>query len=217
MITVLLFGATGAAGGSVLQTCLSSPHVRSVRAIVRRPISVRHPKLRIVQHQDFLDYASVADAFDTVDACLFCLGVSVTQVPQEAAYRRITHDFTLAAAQMLKARSPRAVFHYISGYGTTETRRQMWARVKGQTERELIDLVGAVCWRPAFIDTPPSESEPRLYGALKPAFRLLKPFRHWYVHGDDLGRAMLQATIDGVRARVIENSEIRQIAARTRH
>ena len=90
----------------------------------------------------------------------------------------------------------------------------MWARVKGQTELELIDLVGAICWRPAFIDTPPSESEPRLFAALKPVFRLLKPFPNWYVAGEDLGRAMLQTTVEGLRGRLIENAEIRAIAAR---
>ncbi len=210
---VLVFGATGAAGGSVLESCLSSPVVEEVRAIGRRPPAPSHAKLRSVVHQDFVDYTSAALAFEGVDACLFCLGVSVTQVRGEAAYRRITHDFTMAAARALKAASPGAAFHYISGYGTHADSRQMWARVKGETERELIDLVRAICWRPAFIDTPPSESEPRLYRTLKPVFRLLKPFRHWYVAGEDLGRAMIQATVEGVRGRVIENAEIRAIAA----
>jgi hypothetical protein len=35
-----------------------------------------------------------------------------------------------------------------------------------------------------------------------------------YVHGHDLGRAMLQATKEGLRRKVIENPEIRAIAAR---
>jgi len=213
-VNILLFGATGAAGGCVLTTCLASPVVDKVSAITRRSLPVSHAKLRTVLHQDFLDYTKVADSFDGIDACLFCLGVSVTQVSQEDAYRRITHDFTIAAARTLKARSPNAAFHYISGYGTHIRSRQMWARVKGQTELELIDLVGAICWRPAFIDTPPSESEPRLFAALKPVFRLLKPFPNWYVAGEDLGRAMLQTTVEGLRGRLIENAEIRAIAAR---
>lgn len=211
---VLIFGATGAAGGSVLRACLDATSVNEVRIIARRPVALRHAKLRIFIHQDFLDYSTVKDAFTNVDACLFCLGVSATQVSQETAYRRITHDFTLTAAHALKAHSPAAAFHYISGRGTRIDSRFMWARVKGETERELIALVNAVCWRPAFIDTPPSESEPRVYRALKPVFRLLKPFSNLYVSGEDLGRAMLQTTMEGIRGRVIENPEIREIAAR---
>jgi uncharacterized protein YbjT (DUF2867 family) len=213
---VLLFGATGAAGGSVLTVCLNDRWVDEVRVITRRPLKLAHKKLLTLIHNDFLDYSSVSAAFSGVDACLFCLGVSVTQVRQEEAYRRITHDFALAAARLLKKESPNAAFHYISGYGTRIDGRQMWARVKGETERELIHLVGGICWRPGFIDTPPSESEPRLYRALKPVFRLLKPFRTMYVSGEDLGRAMLQTTKDRVRGRVIENAEIRQIAERSR-
>ncbi|HEX5872087.1 MAG TPA: NAD(P)H-binding protein, partial [Longimicrobium sp.] len=93
---VLVFGATGAAGGSVLRACLDSPHVSEVRAVVRRPLAVAHPKLRVVIHRDFLDYGAAAEAFAGVDACLWCLGISVRQTSGEDEYRTITHDYALA-------------------------------------------------------------------------------------------------------------------------
>jgi len=43
--------------------------------------------------------------------------------------------------------------------------------------------------------------------------RLLKPFKSLYVRGEDLGRAMLQATLENLRKRIVENPEIREIAA----
>src|SRR5262245_12505838 len=98
---VLIFGATGAAGGSVLRVCLSAPEVEETRVIVRRPLKLTHERLRVFVHDDFLDYALLRDAFAGVDDCLFCLGISVTQVKGEAEYRRITHDFAMAAARML--------------------------------------------------------------------------------------------------------------------
>jgi hypothetical protein len=90
----------------------------------------------------------------------------------------------------------------------------MWSRVKAETERDLIALLGATCWRPAFIDTDPSDSGPRLFQIVRPLFRLLKPFPNLYVHGQALGRAMLQATVENMRGRVIENAEMRDIAKR---
>jgi hypothetical protein len=48
------------------------------------------------------------------------------------------------------------------------------------------------------------------------ALRLWGPFRSLYVVGEDLGRAMLQATREDLRRRVIENAEIRQLAERLR-
>jgi hypothetical protein len=115
---------------------------------------------------------------------------------------------------MFKAQCPGAAFHYISGQGTKPGSRMFWSRVKAQTEQDLIDLVDADCWRPAFIDAKPSPSLPKMYALFHPLGRVLKPFSSLYVHGHDLGRAMLQATLDKLRRRIIENAEIRQIASR---
>lgn len=57
-------------------------------------------------------------------------------------------------------------------------------------------------------------NRPRLYQAMRPLFRLLKGFRGLYVSGEDIGRAMLQETAERVRARTIENREIRDRADR---
>ena len=80
---ILLFGASGTAGGAVLQACLATPVVDELRAIVRKPLGLTHAKLREFVHANYADYAPVADAFCAVDACLFCLGISVTQVSKE--------------------------------------------------------------------------------------------------------------------------------------
>ncbi len=212
---ILLFGATGSAGSSVLDACFAASIVDEVRAITRRPLMHTNSKLRTYVHKDFLDYSTVQEAFRYIDACLFCLGVSVTQVSSEE-YRKITYSYTLAAAQMFKTLCTGAAFHYISGQGTRPDSRFLWARVKAQTEHDLIALVEADCWRPAFIDAKPSSNQPKLYALLHPFGRLLKPFPGLYVHGHDLGRAMLQATVENLRGRVIENAEILRIAARAK-
>jgi hypothetical protein len=210
---ILLFGATGSAGAAVLDACLNASIVDEVRAITRRPLMNTNSKLRTYVHKDFLNYATVEEAFRSIDACLFCLGISSTQVSQEE-YRTISYSYPLAAANMFKAQCPGEAFHYISGQGTSADSRMAWARVKAQAEQDLINLVDANCWRPAFIDAKPSSSAPKIYGAIFPLFRLLKPFPSLYVQGRDLGRAMLQASVENLRRRIIENPEIRQIAAR---
>lgn len=210
---ILLFGATGMAGAAVLEACLAASVVDEVRAIARRPLIATSPKLRTFVHKDFLDYAVVEEAFRGVDACLFCLGVSVAQVSKED-YRTITYSYTMAAANMLKRCSSAAAFHYISGRGTNAASRMFWSQVKGQLEADLIKLVAANCWRPAFIDAKPSPSMPKFYAWFVPLGKLFKPFPNLYINGRDLGRAMLQATIENMRSRLVENPEIRTIASR---
>lgn len=213
---VLLFGATGSAGGSVLRACLDAPEVAEVRALVRRTPQVTHQKLRTIVHHDYADHRSAAAAFAGVDACFYCLGKSVRQVSGEAEYRTITHDYALAAAGALLAGSPDAVFQFISGSGAHLNSRFMWARVKAETERDLMARCGAVCWRPAAIDGMASASEPALYRVMRPVFRLLQPIRSLYVHGEDIGRAMLQAVTEGRRHQIVENAPMRDLADRWR-
>jgi uncharacterized protein YbjT (DUF2867 family) len=214
---VLVLGGAGSAGGSVLRACLDSAGVGQVHAITRRPLGVTHARLLEVLHRTYDDYTGVEPCFSDVDACFFCIGKSVRQVSGEAAYRTITYDYALAAARMLRAQSPMAVFHYLSGSGAHLNSRFMWARVKAEAERDLVAQFDAVCWRPASIDGMPSASEPWSYKALRPVARLmLKPFRSLYVTGEDIGLAMLQAATDGARRRVFENAAIRDMADRAR-
>ena len=214
---MLIFGGTGSAGRAVLQECLASSAVGEVRAITRRPLGQVHEKLSTVLHTDYTNYAAASGAFDGIDACFYCLGKSVSQVEDEAAYRRLTYDFAVAAAAALRERSPEAVFHFVSGSGAALDSRFMWARVKAETERHLLAASAlTLCWRPAAIDGMPSASEPWLNRIVRPLYGLLEPFRGWYVSGSDLGLAMLQASVEGMHGRIIENPEIRNLADRAR-
>jgi hypothetical protein len=210
---ILLFGATGLAGGGVLQACLAAPDVIEVRSVSRRSIGVRDPKLREIIHDNYLDYSAIAGEFAGVDACFFCLGVSVSQVPNEADYRRIHQAFPIAAATLLREKSPTAVFHYLSGGNAGLKSRWMWARVKAEAERDLMNAYDALCWRPAMIDGEPSASQPALTRALRPLLRVMfKPFRGLYIVNVDIGRAMLEATMQGLRSDIFENAEMRDLA-----
>jgi len=213
-MVVLIFGASGSAGGGVLQACLSAAIVTEVRAIVRRPLTVADPKLRIVQHRTFDDYSAIPAAFAGVDACLYCLGKSSTQVPTEAEYRRLTYDLALTAARAVWRGSPTAVFQFISGKSTRLDSRYMWARVKAETERDLLaDGHPVNCWRPAAIDGVPSASEPILFRVARPVLRvLLGSIRSLYIKAEDIGVAMLAATAAGTRGQTFENAEIRDLA-----
>jgi len=95
-VKVVLFGATGMIGAGALLECLDDPRVTRVLAVVRTPTGVRHAKLEEVVHRDFHDYASLQPRWPEFDVCLFCLGVTSVGM-DEAAYRRITFDLTLAA------------------------------------------------------------------------------------------------------------------------
>lgn len=106
-MNVLLFGATGMIGQGVLRECLLDDRVAQVIAVVRTPLDFTHAKLRTIVHRDFTDFSALGGEFTSVDACFFCLGIT-SAGKSEDEYRRITYDYTLAAARVLPAnpRSP---------------------------------------------------------------------------------------------------------------
>jgi uncharacterized protein YbjT (DUF2867 family) len=154
-VNVLLFGATGMIAQGVLRECLLDDRVKSVIAVVRAPLSFTHPKLRELIHRDFTDFSPLSGECEAVDACFFCLGISSAGKGEEE-YRRITYEYTLAAARALPT-NPSLTFIYVSGEGTDNTQRgrSMWARVKGRTENELLAMpFHAYMFRPGYIQPP---------------------------------------------------------------
>lgn len=126
-MNVLLFGATGMVGLGVLRECLLDADVRKVVTVGRRATLQRHDKLREVVHADLFDLSSIERQLSGFDACFFCLGVTSAGMTEQA-YRRVTYDLTLAAANTLARLNPAMTFVYVSGQGTdsSEHGRLMW-------------------------------------------------------------------------------------------
>ncbi len=218
---VVLFGATGMIGSGVLLECLDDPRIESVISVVRHPSGVAHAKLHELVHEDFLDYVPICAEFAGVDACLFCLGISSAGM-SEADYRRVTYEFTLAAAKEILAESPHATFCYVSGAGTDGTGRGrvMWARVKGQTENALFAMGfrSAFMFRPGYIQPMRGvRSKTALYqlvytltGPLYPLMHLLVP--SYVTTTVDLAHAMIEAAGRGYERQVLETPDINRLA-----
>jgi uncharacterized protein YbjT (DUF2867 family) len=217
---VLLFGATGMIGQGVLRECLLDPRVTKVLAVGRGGSGQTHPKLRDVVHPDFLDFTAIEGDLSGQDACFFCLGVTSAGLT-EAAYQRITHDVTLAAATTLARLNPAMTFAYISGAGadSTEHGRIMWARVKGKTENALLRLPfrAVYLFRPGAIQPLHGiTSRTRLYrvlyrvlGPLLPLLKALSPDS--LTTTEQLGRAMIHAALGSAPSGVLEMQDINRL------
>jgi hypothetical protein len=118
-------------GKGVLLECLDHEAISEVLIIGRRPIGLKHQKLKELIHKDFGNFSEVKNQLAVYDACFFCLGVSAAGMKEEQ-YTKITYDYTLALAKTLFQINPKMTFNYVSGEGTdsTEKGRSMWARVK---------------------------------------------------------------------------------------
>ena len=219
---VAVVGATGMVGGLALRTALDDPRVGRVTAVVRRSTGVTHAKLVEIVHADFLDFATVLDAFADQDVALFCVGAYTGQVPDEE-FRKITVDCAAAFAKALFAKSPGATVSFLSGQGAdpTEKSSMSFARYKGAAEKLLLatGFARVHIFRPGYIYPVTPRVEPnfsyRLFRGLYPALRVVYP--NVGIASDALAWAMLEAALEGTGEHtepVLENRDIRALAAR---
>jgi uncharacterized protein YbjT (DUF2867 family) len=220
MKRLVIVGATGMVGGYALRYALERPDVGHVTSVGRRKLGISHSKLTQVLHADFADCSALAATLADQDAAIFCLG-TYTGVVTDADLRRITVDYTVEFARVLKGSSADAVFSFLSGNGADPTgqSRMAFARYKGEAEKALL-ADGFPCvyiFRPAYIYPVEPRKEPnfsyRLLRLIYPAFRLLFP--NLVIRSDDLAQAMINVAIQRTgeaQSVVFENRDIRALA-----
>ena len=214
---LVIVGATGMVGGYALRYALEHPAVGALTAIGRRGLGISHPKLKEVLHQDFANCSALADALSGQDAVVFCLGAYTGAVP-DVELRKITVDYTIALARVLRAASPDAAFSFLSGSGADQTGRSRlaFARYKGEAEKALLaaGFSRLYIFRPAYIYAVQARKEPnfsyRVLRSMYPVFRMLFP--NQVIRADDLARGMVDVVVRGTHkpgSRILENRDIR--------
>lgn len=219
---ILIFGATGMVGQSVLRECIAATDVARIVAVGRTRAPLVDPRLENLPISDLSDLGPIAEQLAPFDACFFCLGVSSIGM-SEADYTRVTHDLTVNAARRLVQRNPQMTFTYVTGAGTdsSEKGKSMWARVKGRTENELLSMgfKGAYMFRPGVIQPLHAVRSKTFayraaYAIATPLFKLIRAVRpQSIVTSVEVGLAMLSVARIGYRRPVLEIADI-QAAAR---
>ncbi len=219
-IRAIITGATGMVGEGVLHECLLHPEVESVLSISRRTCGMRHAKLKEVLHQDFSDLSGLEQELTGYNAGFFCMGVSSVGMSEEK-YRHLTYDLTMALARTLSKVNPGMTICYVSGMGTdsSEKGRVMWARVKGKTENDLMQLPfrSAYMFRPGFIrPTKGLTNTHAFYRVLGPLFPLAKAlFPGAVLTLKEIGLAMINSMGSGPEKRILEVADIEALARKT--
>jgi hypothetical protein len=221
MKKVIITGATGMVGKGVLLECLDHDSISEVLVIGRNPLDMKHPKLKELIHSDFTNFVEVKDKLLGYDACFYCLGISAAGLKEEQ-YKRITYDFTLALAKTLFKINPKITFNYVSGEGTdtSEKGRMMWARVKGKTENDLLNLgfKQAFMFRPgAIIPLRGIKSKTKSYQFMYDYFlwlvkiiKLAAP--NSVVSTTQIGLAMINSVLNGYSEKILKPKDILKLS-----
>lgn len=205
--TVLLCGATGLVGRECLRPLLADPGVALVRALVRRALDLRDPRLEVCV-VDFERLAEHTSAFDGVDQIVCALGTTIKQAGSKQAFRRVDHDYPLALAQLGLERGAR---HYllVSSIGASPRSRTFYLRVKGELEEALAALGyrSLSLLRPSLLVG--ERAERRLGEELGARLGFLFPARYKPIAAADVAAGIVRlAREDAPGRRVVESAEL---------
>ncbi|MGR3856877.1 NAD-dependent epimerase/dehydratase family protein [Chryseobacterium indologenes] len=215
-IKVIITGSTGMVGEGVLQECITNQKVEKILLINRKSSGYTHPKIEEIIQADLSDISVVSEKIKGYDACYFCLGVSSVGMKEED-YKKVTYDLTLRFAKTLALVNPGMTFCYVSGGGTdsSEKGKQMWARIKGKTENDLMKLsLDAYNFRPAFMKpTAGAKNVKGFYKFINAIYPFLRLFSTTYfLTLEEVGKAMINASLGGFSKRILEVKDISQLS-----
>lgn len=210
-IKIILTGASGMVGEGVLMECLQNQLVSEVLMVNRRMQSVKHPKLKELIITNFLDLDNYSKEFKGYDACFFCAGISSLGMNEEE-YKRITYDTTIHFAGKLLEQNADLTFIYVSGAATdsSEKGKLMWARVKGKTENDLMQMKfkQQYNFRPGLMKPVKGQMNvKRLFRILIPILSPLMPRQTLKL--EDVGKAMINLVLRAYPKQILEIVDIR--------
>ena len=195
MKTVMLVGATGLVGQSVLQKALVSDAVARVVAPTRRALPA-HPKL-LNPVVDFDHLPGDADWW-AVDAVVCTLGTTIKIAGTQEAFYRVDHDWPLRVAQLALQRGA-STYALNSALGADPASSVFYSRTKGELERDLQTLgySSLTLVRPGLIGGDRQTVRPaeRFGVLLGQALRPLLPPRYRVVPAERIAHHLLAAAL----------------------
>src|SRR5882762_9104200 len=108
MKKAIIFGSSGFVGSHLLSELLNSPDYEHVTAVVRKNLSISHPKLNTL----IGDYSSLPalESDISADEIFIALGATRATTPEREKYYQVDHDYPVLAARIAKARGAKSAF-----------------------------------------------------------------------------------------------------------
>jgi uncharacterized protein YbjT (DUF2867 family) len=137
--TAVVIGATGLIGSQLLQLLLDDTSFSAVRILVRRSISISHPKL-IVQTVNFTNYHDLKEKMSTGHSIFCCVGTTQKKVKgDKVAYRKVDFDIPVNTAN---AAIENGFKNYllVSSSGANANSGNFYLQLKGSVEETISKL-----------------------------------------------------------------------------
>ena len=131
----LLIGATGLVGKSLLYQLINDQRYSEVVALVRRPLLIAHPKLKIV----VLDFDNPDKSLLTGDDLFCALGTTIRTAGSQAAQFRVDCEYPAEIGRIARENGVKQ-YLLVSSIGANPDSSNFYLRTKGELENRIKDL-----------------------------------------------------------------------------
>lgn len=209
MTRLLIVGATGLVGQSVLELAKSDPRIHSIVAPTRRALPP-HAKLQ----NPVVDFDRLPhDApWWRVDAAICTLGTTMRDAGSREAFRKVDFDYPVAVANHVRRHGATA-FALNSATGANAGSRIFYNRVKGEVEQALtaLDFPSLTIVRPGLIGGKRPTVRPAELIGMKTLLAIgpLLPRRYRVVPAERIAKCLLDAACKAMSGiNIIESENI---------
>jgi len=137
--TAVVLGATGLIGQHLVQELLQNDFFSKVRILVRRPLTLNHPKADI-QVVNFNDEKDIAAKIDIGDVIFCCIGTTRKKVKgNKTEYRKVDYDIPIITAR-LGVQHGFNQFLMVSAIGANPVAANFYLQLKGCIEEDVTAL-----------------------------------------------------------------------------
>ena len=202
--TAALIGASGMVGNALLKLLLADESYGTVRAIGRRPLEIKHPKLEEYVI-DFTDQEALEQAIAGSETVFVAIGTTNKKVKgDKTAYRKVDFDIPVNAA---KAAAKYGVYGFalVSAVGADPNNNyNFYIKLKGVTEETVAEqqIPQVLIFRPSLLMG--ERAEKRTAEAIA---RAVMPVINVFLHGS-------RAKYKGIAAEDVAKAMI--VSAKTR-
>lgn len=217
--TALIAGATGLIGNELLHRLLDGQHYDRVIALVRSPLSLKHPKLiEIIVNFDRLE--TIEHHF-AVDDVYCCLGTTIKQAKSQEAMHKVDVQYPLTIAKLAHAQGA-AQFVLVSAMSADADSRIFYSRIKGELEQQIreIPFKSISIMQPSLLlgDRKEFRLGERIAAIIFPAlsFLLVGPLaKYRAIRGSSVAQAMYRIGLQGTSGIHVYSSEMIASIARS--
>ncbi len=150
--TAVIIGSTGLIGNSLLGKMLANDNYKNVIALVRKPLLIHHPKLKVIE----IDFENENE--NELQNCLqgddlfICTGSTMKKAGSKEAFRAIDFDLPLRIATIASQNKMKKLL-LISALGASVKSLFFYSKVKGELEQavQLLPFASIFIFQPSIL------------------------------------------------------------------